>query len=231
MPDALAAGAELVLPEAAARHVQVLRLQPGATLQLFNGLGGQWAAQVLAMGRREVRVRVLAHQAVEREAPRRVTLALAMPTNDRMDTLVEKATELGAAALVPLQAQRSVLRLGGDRAQARTRHWAAVAAAACEQCGRNRVPQVAVPQALADWLAELPPPGATQRVLLHTGEAPPLASTAAAEVLVLSGPEGGFTADELGLALAAGFTAVSLGPRTLRADTAPLAALVRLAGD
>ena len=152
----LAAGATLDLPPEAARHVQVLRLQPGAALCVFDGRGGEAAATVLEIGRREVRVRVDAVDPVERELAVAVTLAVGMPANDRMDALVEKAVELGAAAIVPLVCERSVLRLAGERAAKRTAHWQAVAVAACEQCGRNRVPAVAPVVALPTGCAASP---------------------------------------------------------------------------
>lgn len=247
-PEAgLRAGAQIDLPAGAARHVQVLRLQPGAPLTLFDGSGGQWSAQVLRMGRSTVEVAVGAHAAVERELPFAVTLAFAMPANDRMDDLVEKATELGASALQPLMSERSVLRLAGERAERKREHWQAVAIAACAQCGRNRPPEVAAVRALDDWLAGLQrpasPPAASRpstpgdgpgaaRILLATGPALPWTECAAgapsAGFLLLSGPEGGFSAAEEAAARAAGFRAASLGPRVLRADTAPLAALAAL---
>jgi len=154
IPQALSAGLSLSLPEGAARHVQVLRLQPGAALTLFDGSGGQWLAEVLAMGRKSVSARVLAHQAIDCELARAVTLAVGMPANERMDTLVEKATELGVARIVPLVCERSVLRVAGERAERKAAHWQAIAVAACEQSGRNRVPEVAAPLALKDWLAQ-----------------------------------------------------------------------------
>ena len=156
---ALPLGALIDLPPGAARHVQVLRLQPGAALLLFNGRGGAARATVERIGRSAVTVRIDGHEAVERELPIDVTLAVGMPTNDRMDALVEKACELGAAAIVPLLAERSVLRLAGERAERRVAHWCAVAVAACEQCGRNRVPVVAPVQSLGDWLREPAPAG------------------------------------------------------------------------
>ena len=145
--------AELPLPANASRHVQVLRLQPGAPLTLFDGLGGEWAAEVLDIGRKTVTARVLAHHPVERELAAPVTLAIGMPANERMDWLVEKATELGVAAIQPLVCERSVLRLAGERAERKAAHWQAIAVAACEQSGRNRVPRIAAPLALRDWLA------------------------------------------------------------------------------
>ena len=233
----------LALPEAAARHVQVLRLQPGAGLTLFDGRGGEWRAEVQAMDRKGVDVRLVAHLSVEREAALPVTIALAMPSNDRMDDLVEKATELGAVSIVPLLTERSVLRVVGERAERRQAHWQQVAVAACEQCGRNRVPVVQAVQALPAWLARLPviPATASQqesaplrdlRLLLGWRNAQPwaAATTAAMRSLtLLSGPEGGLTEDEEAVARQHGFGSAWLGPRVLRADTAPLAALAALA--
>jgi 16S rRNA (uracil1498-N3)-methyltransferase len=229
----LAPGLELDLPDGAARHVQVLRLQPGALLSLFDGRGGEWQAEVTAMGRREVSVRVGEHAPIERELPLSITLALGMPANERMDTVVEKSTELGAAALQPLVCERSVLRVEGDRAQRKAQHWQAIAVAACEQCGRNQVPVLAPPRPLRDWLEALPPPDASERrfILSLADGAPALAAVAppAGRVILLSGPEGGLSDAEEARARAVGFEPVTLGPRVLRADTAPLAAVAALA--
>ena len=150
---ALQRDAEFELPAAAARHVQVRRMQPGDRLCLFSGEGGEWAATVLHMGRSQVRVRIDDFDPVQRELTLLVTVALGMPANERMDWLVEKATELGAAALQPLQCERSVLRLDGERAERKREHWQAQAVAAAEQCGRTRLPQVMPVRRLADWLA------------------------------------------------------------------------------
>ncbi|MGA8007863.1 MAG: 16S rRNA (uracil(1498)-N(3))-methyltransferase, partial [Thiomonas sp.] len=139
------------LPAAAARHAQVLRLRAGAELVLFDGAGGEWQARLHAPRQAEI----LEHSATERETPQRVLLAVGMPANERMDWLVEKATELGVAAIQPLITQRSVLRLGGERAQKRVEHWQGIAVAACEQCGRNRLPVIAPIRNLADWLGDL----------------------------------------------------------------------------
>ena len=149
----LNAGTLLALPPNAARHVQVLRLQPGAPLTLFDGHAGEWSAQVVEMARKTVTVQVISHQAIERELATPVTLALGMPANERMDGLVEKATELGVAALQPLVCERSVLRLAGDRAERKAAHWQAIAVAACEQSGRNRVPPVGPAMTFREWLA------------------------------------------------------------------------------
>jgi 16S rRNA (uracil1498-N3)-methyltransferase len=230
----LIAGTDLSLPSGAARHVQVLRLQPGTNLTVFDGRGGEFAATVTHMGRSEVRVRIGAHDPVQRELARPVTLALGMPANERMDTLIEKATELGAAGIVPLTCERSVLRLQGERAQRKLAHWRGVAIAACEQCGRTRLPALSPVSALPAWLHALPTSGMGHRWLLSLGDVPTLAQAATSlagthdPVLVLSGPEGGLSPGEEALAQRFGFTPVSLGPRVLRADTAPLAVLVCL---
>jgi len=228
----LASDITLALPAGAARHVQVLRMQPGQALTLFDGRGGEYAATVEGMGRSEVTVRVGSHDAVEREAPRAVHLAVGMPANERMDWLVEKATELGAASFQPLMTAHGVLRLSGERAEKKVAHWQAVATAACEQCGRNRVPTVHPVAGIVAWLVQAAAEG--PRILLGFGaHAHPLSARAqgmpdGAAVTVLSGPEGGLDTSEEDAALARGFVLASLGPRVLRAETAPLAALMAL---
>ena len=229
----IAATGSMDLPTRAARHAQVLRLQPGEPVTLFDGSGGEWSAQIAAMDRSGVQVQLLAHGARECEAPIAVTLALAMPANDRMDALVEKATELGAVAIQPLMTKRSVLRLAGERGQRRQAHWQAIAVAACEQCGRNRIPTIHPVRHFDDWLATLAPAGAAEaRWLLGWRNATPWGESLqrlGAALTLLSGPEGGLSDNEEDLAHGRGFVAVSLGPRVLRADTAPLAALAAVA--
>jgi 16S rRNA (uracil1498-N3)-methyltransferase len=241
-PAPLHAGQTIDLPAGAARHVQVLRLQPGERVTLFNGAGGEFGALVQHMGRTDVRVQITEHHAVEREARREVHLVVGMPANERMDWLVEKATELGAASIQPVLAERSVLKLKGERAAKKQAHWQGIAIAACEQCGRNRVPAVFEVVALREWVAGIQagsPPGETDTVpaplarLLLSVDAEAQFVTAAAAgsgpVMVLSGPEGGLSPAEEAVALASGFSRASLGPRVLRAETAPLAALTLLA--
>lgn len=227
-PGPLAEGAALTLPAGAARHVQVLRLQPGDEVVLFDGRGGQWTAAIARMGRTDVDVTVGAHGPVEREAGREVHLALGVPANDRMDWLVEKAAELGVASIQPLLTDRTVVRLAGERAARRQEHWQAIAIAACEQCGGNRVPQVHPPLPLTQWQ---PAAAMLRCVLSLDAAATPLLQLAASDegpVLLLSGPEGGLTEREEADARACGFAPVTLGPRVLRAETAPLAALAAL---
>jgi 16S rRNA (uracil1498-N3)-methyltransferase len=226
----LAAPGEITLPPGAARHVQVLRLQPGDALTLFDGSGPEWRAEVTAMGRSDVRVNLMAAEQPQRELARAVTLAVVMPANDRMDFLVEKATELGAAALQPLVSERSVLRLAGERADKKRAHWQGVAIAAAEQSGRTVPLRVEPVMPLAAWLSALPAPMDDEwRGLLSPRAAQPLQAFAARRALFLSGPEGGLSDAEEDAARACGFAAITLGPRILRADTAPLAVLSWLA--
>ena len=229
----LRSGDERDLPPGPSRHAQVRRVQPGDTLQLFDGHGSDWPAEVLAVGRSAVRVRIGAGVAVEAELPLAVTIALGMPANERMDAVVEKATELGVAVIQPLHTERSVLRLSGERADKKRAHWQAIAEAACEQCGRACVPRLEPVRALADWLAEQAGGEPALRLLLSLQpDALPLPervrSRPARRVLTLNGPEGGLTPDEEQAARRAGFLPTGMGPRVLRADTAPLAVLAQL---
>ena len=234
-PVSLASGQVLDLPPTAARHVQVLRMQPGHTLTLFNGEGGEFSAEVQHMGRSDVRVLVGEHRAHECEAAVQVHLAVGMPANERMDWLVEKATELGVHRITPLMTERSVVRLTGDRAEKKQAHWQAVAASASEQCGRNRVPAIDMPERLDAWLArQTAQPDVVHAVLsLHASTKPlnALGDGTAAKArtwVLLNGPEGGLTDAEDAAARAKGFAAVSLGERVLRAETAALGALALL---
>jgi len=238
-PIPLHIGAELDLPAGAARHVQVLRHQPGDTITLFEGqagngfAGGEFQAIITRMGRSDVGVRIASHSAVEREAARAVHLVVGMPANERMDWLVEKATELGVASIQPVMAARSVLKLKGERADKKIERWQSIAISACEQCGRNRVPVIHAPQSLADWLRGKDTPAAEARRLvlsLREGNLPLRAAAGdAPAVWVLHGPEGGLTAQEEDWVLEQGWQPASLGSRVLRAETASVAALSLLA--
>lgn len=231
--QALSEGLTLELDDKAARHIQVLRMQPGQAITLFDGLGGEFAANITAMHKAGVRVLVSTHHAVEREAPHPVHLVIGMPANERMDWLVEKATELGAASITPLHTERTVVRLKDDRATKRREHWQSIAIAASEQCGRNRVPIIHPVQPIAAWLSRRSPDNGHDvfRVLSFQGE--PLVTalhrqfgtTDIGATHILIGPEGGLTAAEEALAVAHGLIPTSLGHRVLRAETAALAAL------
>jgi 16S rRNA (uracil1498-N3)-methyltransferase len=227
-PAPLQTGLTLSLPTGAARHVQVLRLQPGDVITLFNGEGGEFDACVTRMSRSDVEVEVGVHHPVEREAARAVHLLAGITANDRMDWLVEKATELGVASITPLVAERSVLKLKCERADKKLAHWQGVAVAAAEQCGRNRVPTIHPAVTLNEWLKKAPP-GERWVLSLSEGTRPMaqlMASSSVSEaVTVLSGPEGGLSPAEEAAALAGSFLPVTLGPRVLRAETAPLAVL------
>jgi len=240
---ALSPGSSVSLPAHAARHVQVLRMQPGDALTLFNGQGdgqpgseGEFAATVERMGRSDVEVLVGAYTATAREAKRAVHLAVGMPANERMDWLIEKAAELGVASIQPLMSERSVLRIKGERADKKLAHWRGVAIAACEQCGRSRVPLIHDAANLADWLkgaGQSTADGVVRLLLSLQDGTRPLAEAATAAgngaLTFLSGPEGGLSPAEEAAAMACGFAAVTLGPRVLRAETAPLACLAFLA--
>ena len=224
----LSPGAEIALPEAAALHaVTVLRLQPGDTLSLFNGAGGEYSASLVAVNKREARVRLNGFDARERESPLAITLALGISAGERMDYSLQKATELGVAAIVPLATERSVVKLAGERADKRQIHWQHVVIAACEQCGRNCVPLVAPVQKLFSYLAEV---DRSQRLLMLSPDAatPMKLKPCAERVVLLVGAEGGFAPSEYEAAEASGFEPVSLGPRILRTETAPVAALAVL---
>jgi len=224
----LSPGAEIVLPEAAARHaVTVLRLQIGDTLSLFNGEGGEYSASLVAVSKRETRVRLTEFHAAECESPIEITLALGISAGERMDYSLQKATELGVAAIQPLATERSVVRLAGERADKRLQHWRHVVIAACEQCGRNRVPAVAPVQRLFAYLATID--RCKRLLLLSPDAATPLKQVPPSnEVVLLVGAEGGLAPAECEAAEASGFEPVSLGPRILRTETAPVAALAVL---
>jgi 16S rRNA (uracil1498-N3)-methyltransferase len=241
-PSALDTGAELSLPAGTARHVQVLRLQPNDEITLFNGQGGEFKAVVMHMGRSEVSVRVGEHQAIERELNIYVHLWSGITANERMDWLLEKATELGAATLLPITAERSVLKLKGERADKKLAHWQAIAVASSEQCGRNRVLQVGqartleqaleqlsaaqAPSQAARWVLSLSPGTRLLHEMVQTIRSThDHDATQPTEIIVLSGPEGGLSPAEEAQAIAAGFLPVSLGNRVLRAETAPVAVL------
>ena len=230
---ALVPGTSFSLPEQTARHVQVLRLQPGEHITLFNGRGdteGEFDATVERMGRSDVDVTVGAYTTTAREATRAIHLVVAMPANDRMDWMIEKATELGAASIQPVMSERSVLRLKAERADKKVAHWRGIAIASSEQCGRNRVPLVHDVATLSDWLkkAALLPASTSTRLLLSLQDGTrPLnqAGAGTGALTFLSGPEGGLSAAEEAAAMACGFSPVTLGPRILRAETAPLTCL------
>ena len=226
----LAAGMDLKLPPQAAEHVaRVLRLTAGDPLILFNGDGNDYPAVIRAVGKREVYAVVEAPTPVVTESPLALTLAQGVARGEKMDLIVQKATELGVARIVPLLTERSEVKLDAARAEKRLVHWRAVAASACEQCGRARLPQILPTQGLANWLASLAGDPAMRLALLPAGDlsARELGPGTHGALLVV-GPEGGLGERDVAALQGAGFRGLRLGPRILRTETAGLAALAAL---
>jgi 16S rRNA (uracil1498-N3)-methyltransferase len=239
--DAALAGRTSIAIEgdAAAHLMRVLRLSVGDAVTLFDGRGGEYAARIAGRERRGVQVELGEHRAIERESPLDLALVQSVARGERMDLIVRKATELGVTRIVPVSSERSVVRLAADQSAKKAAHWRAVAIAACEQCGRNRVPEVEQPQPLARVLegfaSHADTPGVT-RLLLD-----PEATTAlpaqvchARQIVLLVGPEGGLADEEVAFAARAGFRPSRLGPRILRTETAAVASIAviqAVAGD
>jgi 16S rRNA (uracil1498-N3)-methyltransferase len=226
----LAAGMELTLPESAATHlVRVLRLEPGAACVLFNGDGHDYAARILSAGKREVRVVVEASERVARESPLQIVLLQGVARGEKMDLILQKATELGVSAIHPLWSQRSEVKLDGPRTDKRLAHWRNVVGSACEQSGRARVPEVTPPLALDKALTTLMP-GGTRLTLDPEGTLAfsTLEIDPAGPVVLAIGPEGGWSPRDREQLANAGFAGLRLGPRILRTETAGLAAIAAL---
>ena len=224
----LVPGAEMDLPEAAAHHaVRVLRLAAGDSLVLFDGEGGEVHAQISAADKRGVTVRAGERQPIERESSLVVTLVQSLQAADKMDYTVQKAVELGVTRIIPVESRRSVVRLDGARADKRVQHWRQVAVSACEQCGRNRVPEIAAVQPLAQWLGLQRNPAT--RLLLSPAAEHSLATLPRPDAVeLLIGPEGGLDDSEVQAAALGGYHGVRLGPRVLRTETAGLAAVAAM---
>ena len=229
-PQPLVAGTTVSLPEAVAHHIQVVRLAPGDLITLFNGEGGEVQASLMAVAKRSVTAEIQAHVAREAELPYAVTLAQALPEASKMDWIIEKAIELGAAGIVPLAAQRCVVRLSAERAEKKMAHWQGIIVSASEQSGRNRLAQLAPLQEFNSWSKQqnaqtriILTPRADQSLAEWARQQPPQAVT------LMVGPEGGFSEAEEKAALAAGAIGLSMGPRILRTETAGLTALAALA--
>lgn len=228
-PQALQIGSVVALPEHVAHHLQVLRLAPGAQLTLFNGEGGEATAVLTALDRRRATAEVKLFSPREAELPYALMLAQALPEGAKMDWIIEKSVELGAAAIQPLAARRSVVRLSAERAEKKAAHWRGIIVSACEQCGRNRLPHLAEPADFSSWIAQrdlhhriLLTPRATQSLSDWARHHPPQ------PVTLVIGPEGGFSDDEEAAAQQHGALPLSMGPRVLRTETAGLAAMAAL---
>lgn len=220
-------GGTVRLPEAVAHHaLRVVRLGLGAALTLFDGRGGEYAATLVHADRQGATARLERFEPGERESPLDIVLAQGVAANDAMDYAVRKATELGVTAIQPLVTARSAPLPDGERGERRAAHWRQIAIAACEQCGRNRVPDVRAPRAFGEWLAAWSGPG----IVLAPESGVTIASLAAPSgpLAVAIGPEGGFDARELRAATERGFAAVRLGPRVLRTETAAAAVIAVL---
>jgi len=234
---ALTPGSIVELPPDTASHLaKVLRAHSGDEVILFNGGGQEFAGAIEAVRGGRVSASVGDGRPVDRESPLSVTLVQCIPRGDRMDLIVQKATELGVVRIVPVLSQRSVVRLDKKQAESKANHWRAVAVSACEQCGRNRLPIVEAAQSLLNYLGETPR-GTGPRLVFEPESAPNADApgpaqrahpSARTDVEIAIGPEGGFAGDELEAFRVAGFSQVGLGPRTLRAETAAIAALVWL---
>jgi 16S rRNA (uracil1498-N3)-methyltransferase len=226
-PETLPVAGEIALPDELAHHAsRVLRLRDGDVVTLFDGRGGEASARLVARGKRWSAV-LGGHLAVEREAPLSIALVQALASGERMDWIVQKAVELGVSAVIPVQAERSVLRLSGERATRRIEHWRQVAISACEQSGRNRVPAIEPVTGLREYLAT---PGDGPRLVLSPGADARLASLPVPQraIDVLVGPEGGWSDEELAACRTCGAIETGLGPRVLRTETAGLAALAAI---
>lgn len=225
----LTVGAHIDLPDTVAHHCQVLRLGVGATIILFNGTGGSYVASLTSIEKRRVSADVKLFNSAEVELPYAISLAQGLPEAGKMDWIVEKAVELGAAGIHPLQTQRSVTRLAGERAEKRRLHWQGVIQSASEQCGRNRLAQLDSVTDFRQWITQqdlhrriVLSPHATQSLADWARHHPPQALT------LMVGPEGGFSEQELELAIAHGALPMSMGPRILRCETAGLHAISTL---
>jgi 16S rRNA (uracil1498-N3)-methyltransferase len=228
-PQPLVPGTSIDLPEAVAHHLYVLRLQAGDALTLFNGEGSQYQAELVTLDKRRASARVQAEVAFDAELPYAITVAQALPEASKMDWIVEKAVEMGVAAIVPLAAQRCVVRLSAERAEKKMAHWQGIIVAAAEQSGRNRLTRLAPPAAFHDWTAQhdlhrriLLTPRAEQTLPQWARHQPPQA------ISLMIGPEGGFTEQEEEIALSRGALALGMGTRILRTETAAIAAVSAL---
>ncbi|MBX9965748.1 MAG: 16S rRNA (uracil(1498)-N(3))-methyltransferase [Burkholderiales bacterium] len=228
----LGVGADVALPPDAAHHAaRVLRLSENDLVTVFDDTGGEYLSVIVRIGRGEVVVRTTTFLDIERESPLTTVLVQGVSSGERMDYTIRKAVELGITRVVPVFTERSVVKLTGDRADRRTAHWRALAIAACEQCGRNRVPVVDAPLPFERWLGDLPSPQAGEvRLTLSPAATQRLADLPrpSGPIALLVGPEGGLTSDEAALAQLRGFDSVRFGPRVLRTETAAVAALAAL---
>jgi 16S rRNA (uracil1498-N3)-methyltransferase len=230
VPQPLRPGREVELPIQAGEHLaRVLRLDRGHPLRLFDGSGDEYEAELASLAKRSVTARVLESADTEdRESPLRITLAQGIARGEKMDWILQKATELGVARIVPIVTDRTEVKLDAERAERRVAHWEAVVASACEQSGRRRLPEVAEPAKLFDWAASLDDETGLRLALDPAGDRALRDLPASASATLVVGPEGGLSDHDLATLKAAGFHGLRLGPRILRTETAGLAALAAM---
>ena len=225
----LQSGEHIALPDRVVRHLQVLRMREGESFCLFNGQGGEYHAVLTALGRHDASCQITHFDMVSRESPLRISLAQAISSGDRMDFTLQKGVEMGVSSFQPLAAQRSVVKLVGERADKRVQRWQEIVIAACEQSGRTMIPEVHPILSVPEWLQRHAQ--ADQRLLLSPLGTRGLAAcgyTSGQSICLMSGPEGGYTVEEEQAALATGCLPIKLGMRILRTETAALAAVAAL---
>ena len=234
----LSCNSSVDLDGSAARHLgSALRMKVGQEITLFNGQGGEYAAELTEVCKNSVSAKLIEYREIDRESALKVHLAIGASRGERMDLIVQKATELGATEITPLFTERTEVKLSGERLAKKVRHWQQIAISACEQCQRNRVPTINSPITLEQWLAisEKISPENTDpennvvdelKLVLHHRTAKRLSEHQAVNnICLLVGPEGGLNEGEISVAIEKGFQPLALGPRVLRTETAPLAAI------
>ena len=223
----LAKGSALELEPGPSLHVaRAMRMRAGDSLTLFNGRGGEYTATINTVGKKTVSIDIGDYLDPETESPLAIHLGFALSRGDRMDWVIQKATELGVQSLRPLLTERTEVKLKGERADKKNLHWQQIAIAACEQCGRNKIPEIKPIQSLSDWIESAE--ADRKFVLHHRALAQEGGSESPASIVLLTGPEGGLSQGEISLAENAGYQALRLGPRVMRTETAPLAAMAIL---
>lgn len=225
--QALQAESTFELESGPSQHIaRALRMQVGDALVLFDGRGGEYPATITSLSKKHVSVSIGPYREQDVESPLSIHLGIAVSRGERMDWVVQKATELGVTEITPLFSERTEVKLKGERADKKLRHWQQIAISACEQCGRNRVPPIQPLGGLDQWLGSVQ---AQRKFVLHHRSDPQAdAGEAPTSIALLVGPEGGLSAEEIGAAESAGFLPLRLGPRVMRTETAPLAALAIL---
>lgn len=222
-PQPLQCGEQVQLEEQASNHIsRVLRMREGRALTIFNGKGGEYQATITTVNKKSVSIQLTDFNADDHQSPLNTELAIAISKGDRMEWVIQKATELGIHKITPLQSENSQVKLNAERMQKKQKQWQQIAISACEQCGRNQIPEVTAITPINDWLQQC---NADKKWVLHHRSTEVLSGKKPASVALLIGPEGGLSGTEIEQAITHNFKALTLGPRVLRTETAPLAAL------